>query len=69
MTKTHYSDNIRNFTMGAVVRNNASWRNHYGNVPGHVIGFSLNSSDEVTIEVKWADGTIRSSHPANLELV
>jgi len=69
MIKAHYFENIRNFTMGAVVRNIANWRTHYGDVPGHVVGFSINSSNEVIIDVKWADGTTRSSHPANIELV
>lgn len=69
MIKAHYFENIRQFTMGVVVKNNANWRSHSGDVPGHVIGFALNSSNEVVIEVKWADGTTRSVHPANLELV
>lgn len=69
MIKAHYDEGIRRFTMGAVVRNNASWRNVVDDIPGHVIGFNINTNYEVVVEVKWANGTTRNCHPANLELM
>jgi hypothetical protein len=70
--------NIGEFTIGRVVK-----RKHHDeysqHIFGHVLGFSVNSLNELVIEVKWASNiewyphradSIRSFiHPGNIELL
>lgn len=36
---------------------------------GHVIGFGMNSHNEIIVNVKWADGGESTIHPHNLKFL
>jgi hypothetical protein len=55
----HYPKNISLFTMGVVVKSMRS------DEIGHVVGFTLNSTDEVLIMVRFP----RPLHPTNVKLL
>ncbi len=38
----------------------------YSMMVGHIIGFGFNTSDEVTLKVRWADGEEDAIHPTNV---
>lgn len=48
----YYSDlNIAKLSLGAVVKSGVT------GLVGHVLGFGMNEYKELTVEVKWCDGT------------
>lgn len=67
MTKLYYPALIDMFTLGRVVyMKPGRMVDHYDNMVGHVIGFHINSTHEVTIKVQWATGQEQIIHASNL---
>lgn len=62
--KIHYdAATIGQFSIGKVVRHKNS------GILGHVSGFNINSSGEITIGVNWYDGYNFDIHPGNIEVL
>lgn len=38
-------------------------------VYGHILGFSINPSNEIVLLVRWSDGETSNVHPANVKLL
>jgi hypothetical protein len=58
-------------TLGVVVRYTMlGFTDNYSYIKiGHIVGFEYNPQHEVIPMVKWADGSIRGIHHANLALL
>lgn len=64
MAKQIYApENIAELTIGRVVRHPAN------GLYGHILGFKMNVTDEVIIEVKWCNGDQYTIHSNNVELL
>lgn len=69
--KLYYPASINEFTLGRVVymkRDRQRVVEGWDGMAGHVIGFGINSTNEVNIQVRWATGTEQLIHASNLSL-
>lgn len=60
MSKINCHDNLAKFKLGVIVYGDNN------NLVGHVVGFKLNSTNEVIVDVQWCEGKTFAVHPANL---